>query len=214
MHTLQAAQPSWSPTVEYEMKISSNAVRRLRTERGWSQEQLAIACGLSLRTVQRVEAEGIASLSTSTSLAATYQVRLTELQEDLPLQASPKPKENPSALFLGLATLTLVSIGESGRMTTSPFSDAVAALNISAAIIGFLLLAPSLVRLIRQRQFIGTGLAILGAPLLTLLLAGVMNALISGRSPIWQLFVFGATGAALVLMSLREFGRGPNPVGA
>jgi transcriptional regulator with XRE-family HTH domain len=200
--------------VEYEMKISPSAVRRLRTERGWSQDQLAINSGLSLRTVQRVEAEGIASLSTATSLAATYQVKLTELQDDLRVQASQNQPANLSSLFLGLAIITLVSISESGRLITAPISDAFAALNISAGIVGALLLAPSLIRLIRQRQFIGTGLALLGTPLITLLLVGVLNALISGRSPMWQLLAFGASGAALVLMAFREFGRGANCVAA
>jgi len=98
------------------MKISPVAVRRLRTERGWSQEQLAIASGLSLRTVQRVEAEGIASLGTATSLAATYQVKLTELQECQVPNTGQKPTAAPIILIFGLAILTLASIGESGRL--------------------------------------------------------------------------------------------------
>lgn len=62
-----------------EMKISAATVRRLRAEHGWSQEQLAAVSGLSLRTIQRVEAEGSASLETRTSLAAAFAVPLAEL---------------------------------------------------------------------------------------------------------------------------------------
>ena len=61
--------------MEEVMKISSAVVRRLRTDRGWSQEQLAIASGLSLRTIQRVEADGTASMGTKVSLAATFGVQ-------------------------------------------------------------------------------------------------------------------------------------------
>lgn len=65
-----------------DMKVSSATVRRLRTERGWSQEQLAVLSGLSLRTIQRVEAEGAASRETRTSLAATFDIQLAELAAD------------------------------------------------------------------------------------------------------------------------------------
>lgn len=196
------------------MKLSPSAVRRLRTERGWSQDQLAIASGLSLRTIQRVEAEGIASLGTAASLAATCQVKLTELQDYQNPQTGQKPTTPSNELFLGIAVMTLAIISESGRLPAFPLSDAVAAVNISVAIIAVMLLVPSLVRLIRQRQFIGTSLAMLGTPLVTLLAAGAMYALVSGHSPMWQLFAIGATGAALVFMALREFRRGELSVGA
>lgn len=64
---------------EQDMKISADNVRRLRVERGWSQEQLATASGLGLRTIQRVEAEGRAARETRVCLAATFGVELAEL---------------------------------------------------------------------------------------------------------------------------------------
>lgn len=66
---------------EHDMKISSITIRRLRTARGWSQEQLAVASGLGLRTIQRVEAEGKAARETRVCLAATFGVELAELIE-------------------------------------------------------------------------------------------------------------------------------------
>lgn len=68
---------------EQEMKISSAKVRRLRSERGWSQDQLALASGLSLRTIQRVETEGNASRETQVCIAASFGVPLAELVESL-----------------------------------------------------------------------------------------------------------------------------------
>ncbi len=75
---------------EQEMKISSAKVRRYRSERGWSQDQLALASGLSLRTIQRVEAEGNASRETQVCLAATFGISLAELADELLL-------DNPGA---------------------------------------------------------------------------------------------------------------------
>jgi len=202
--------------MEHEMKISPSTVRRLRIERGWSQEQLAIASGLSIRTVQRVESEGIASMGTAVSLAATYGVQLIELQEEQSTTAPENPSSGHSALFLGLAVITVAALAESGRLPGLPQSDAFAAMNTLAAIVGCLLVVPALLRLLSKRKYIGVALAVMGTPLLTLLAAGVTFALVSGRVPTWQLVGMGAAGAALVAMAARELKRagkavGPNP---
>ena len=65
--------------MEKDLMINSDAVRLLRKNKGWSQEQLARASGLSLRTIQRVEAEGKASLETKVCLAATLETNLDKL---------------------------------------------------------------------------------------------------------------------------------------
>jgi transcriptional regulator with XRE-family HTH domain len=200
--------------MEHEMKISSSTVRRLRTERGWPQEQLAIASGLSLRTIQRVEAEGIASVGTAVSLAATYGVQLIELQEERSVSMDEKPPFGHSGLFLGLAVITVATLSESGRLPGLPQSDAFAAINVLAIIVGSLLVAPAFVRLFRQRQYIGAALAILGMPLVTLLAGGVIFGFFSGRAPSWQLAGIGAAGAALVVMAARQLRRGSLPARA
>lgn len=58
-----------------DMKAKSSLIRKLRTERLWSQEQLAKASGLGLRTIQRLEARGSASNETIKALAAVFQVQ-------------------------------------------------------------------------------------------------------------------------------------------
>jgi transcriptional regulator with XRE-family HTH domain len=60
--------------MDSEMKLNAGLVRKLRENRAWSQDHLAAAAGLSLRTVQRIEAEGNASLESRLSLAAALQV--------------------------------------------------------------------------------------------------------------------------------------------
>lgn len=96
---------------EHDMKISTAAIRRLRTERGWSQEQLAAASGLGLRTIQRVEAEGRAARETRVCLAATFNVPLAELIETAEIeQAKPVPSVLRYRIALALAALALVPV--------------------------------------------------------------------------------------------------------
>ncbi|WP_069946474.1 helix-turn-helix domain-containing protein [Microbulbifer aggregans] len=58
-------------------------VKKLREKRNWSQEQLAQLAGLSLRTIQRVEAGNKASLETLKSLASVFEVELSKLTEEI-----------------------------------------------------------------------------------------------------------------------------------
>lgn len=70
-----------------EMNVNRNLIRKLRLENSWSQEQLAEEAGLSLRTVQRVESEGIASLQTRKAIARALNVSPAELDSLEPEEA-------------------------------------------------------------------------------------------------------------------------------
>jgi DNA-binding XRE family transcriptional regulator len=63
-----------------DMHISSTLVKTEREKRAWSQEQLAAAAGVGLRTIQRVEATGVASNETALSLAAVFQCHVDALR--------------------------------------------------------------------------------------------------------------------------------------
>ncbi len=54
-------------------------VRKLRIEKGWSQETLAEISGLSVRTIQRIERGGNASLESLGALAAVFEVDIATL---------------------------------------------------------------------------------------------------------------------------------------
>ncbi len=58
-------------------------VRKLRLERGWTQEQLAAAAGVSVRTVQRIERGLPASVETRKCLASALQVDWRDLQPEV-----------------------------------------------------------------------------------------------------------------------------------
>ena len=189
------------------MKIASTTVRRLRTERGWSQEQLATASGLSLRTIQRVEAEGSAAMATRVCLAATFEVSLADLAPDAGDAGSDRgpPAWHVGGLFVGLAILGCVLIGESGRLPDLPTSTGLAAVDALLAAIGLLLALPAAYGLVVRRQHAGVALAALGMPLVALLAAGLVFATFAGRMPGWPLLALGLGGAVLVAMAWRQF---------
>lgn len=57
-------------------------IRKLRLQRGWSQDQLAQFSGLSVRTIQRIERGQNAGLDSLKSLAAVFDVHVSELQQE------------------------------------------------------------------------------------------------------------------------------------
>ena len=58
-------------------------VRKLRLQKGWSQDQLAQLSGLSIRTIQRIERGNKAGLESLKSLAAVFEIELSKLNQDV-----------------------------------------------------------------------------------------------------------------------------------
>ena len=54
-------------------------IRKLRLQKGWSQEQLAEMCDVSVRTIQRLERGDTASTETLKSIAAVFDVHFSDL---------------------------------------------------------------------------------------------------------------------------------------
>jgi transcriptional regulator with XRE-family HTH domain len=76
-----------------DVKLNKNKIQKLRAIKCWSQDELATACGLSVRTIQRVEKNGTASLETTKALASVFIVTPDELQ-------SPQKIENVTFNFI------------------------------------------------------------------------------------------------------------------
>lgn len=55
-------------------------VQKLRLKKGWSQQQLAEISGISLRTIQRIEAGATPGLETLKSLAAVFEISIEDLR--------------------------------------------------------------------------------------------------------------------------------------
>ena len=62
-------------------------IQKLRLKKGWSQQQLAEASGLSVRTIQRIEGGQPASTETLKSIAAVFEVDFSTLNPETPMEA-------------------------------------------------------------------------------------------------------------------------------
>ncbi len=56
-------------------------VQKLRLQKGWSQEQLAVLSGLSVRTIQRLEGGKPASAETLKAVASVFDIDFNRLRE-------------------------------------------------------------------------------------------------------------------------------------
>jgi transcriptional regulator with XRE-family HTH domain len=61
------------------MKTNAELVVKLRKNGSWSQEELALASGLNLRTIQRIEKEASTSLQSRKALASALDVDIHDL---------------------------------------------------------------------------------------------------------------------------------------
>jgi transcriptional regulator with XRE-family HTH domain len=57
------------------MEIRGDIVKKMRTDKGWTQAHLAEICDVNLRTIQRVENQGSASLETIMALCVAFDVK-------------------------------------------------------------------------------------------------------------------------------------------
>ena len=64
------------------MKVNADLVKTIREDKSWSQDELAIAAGLNLRTVQRIEKEASASLQSKKALASALEIDVRDLDHE------------------------------------------------------------------------------------------------------------------------------------
>ncbi len=71
-------------------------VRKLRLQKGWSQEQLAEMTDLSIRTIQRIERGRSPSLESRKALAAVFDIDLSEwqIEDDTVVRSDTQNKPN------------------------------------------------------------------------------------------------------------------------
>jgi transcriptional regulator with XRE-family HTH domain len=81
-----------------DMKIDGEKVRRERQQRAWTQEHLAGATGVSLRTIQRIETTGTASYDSLNALAAVFSLSVADLR---PAEAALNAPPAPAKWFTG-----------------------------------------------------------------------------------------------------------------
>lgn len=67
------------------------SVQERRMEKGWSQEELVLHTGLSVRTIQRIEAGRKPGLESLKCLAAVFETTVIELIEEQDMNTEPSP---------------------------------------------------------------------------------------------------------------------------
>ncbi len=82
-----------------DMQVDAQLIRNERLRRAWSQEQLAQVSGLGIRTVQRIESGGNASLETIKALAAVLELPVEALLAHVPAPLANLPSPSHPNLF-------------------------------------------------------------------------------------------------------------------
>ncbi len=164
------------------MKIDSNLIKKLRAAKGWSQEQLSEVCGLSLRTVQRLENGGNASIESVRALAAAFSIEPTELM----LSETETAQTPLDAVATGLREFANFS-GTATRFEYWWFFLFVV-----------LVLAVATIVHEKANQIVSVIL------LLPLIAAGTRRLNDIGRSGWWQLFFFVPFGQIVVLYLMAQ----------
>jgi transcriptional regulator with XRE-family HTH domain len=73
--------------------INLREIRKMRLERHWSQDQLAEMSGLSIRTIQRIENGENAGLESLKSLAAVFEINITDSDKNQEMEQIRKEEE-------------------------------------------------------------------------------------------------------------------------
>jgi transcriptional regulator with XRE-family HTH domain len=89
-------------SIKYKHKGKLMIVRKLRLDKGWSQEQLAELCDVNVRTIQRIERGQKPSLETQKSLASVFEINISDLtmETDMTNQAIITSQEEKAIIYV------------------------------------------------------------------------------------------------------------------
>lgn len=95
------------------MDINAATVKTLRRERGWTQQHLADACEVSLRTIQRVEKDGKIAAETLHAICAVLETTPKGLSQVPDIMVGQFEQTNPlrQKLLLLAAALSGLLVG-------------------------------------------------------------------------------------------------------
>ena len=167
------------------MQINAELVKELRHEKQWSQEQLADACGLNLRTIQRLEKSGKASFESISALSAVLEIDSRKIAVS-DQQVTITPLESVKACILKYANF-------SGKATKPEYWWFFLTVLLVAAIAT--LLDP------KAYQLVGV------LALLPLVAAGTRRLKDAGHSGWWQLLLVVPFGQVVVFYLLAQGGQ-------
>ncbi len=93
------------------MDVRAEYIRQARVQRGWTQQQLAEIADLSLRTVQRVENQAVASNETVSALCSVLEVSRGEILAQDPTLPEHQAAARRLKILLPVAVLMGAAIG-------------------------------------------------------------------------------------------------------
>lgn len=92
-----------------DMQLNKETLKREREKRAWSQSHLAEVAGLSLRTVQRIERTGSASLDSAKAIASAFDKQVDQMCMPLPISGSRKLAQVPLFAAVGISVLLIIT---------------------------------------------------------------------------------------------------------
>lgn len=117
-----------------EMKLDSKLIKSEREKRAWSQQHLARVSGLGIRTIQRIENTGSASLESVKALASVFDMDIEKLQGHSHTGPQILRSRSAKSKRIGLATLIAVLIAIAGFISTRTSLAAEIQLTYSASL--------------------------------------------------------------------------------
>ena len=81
------------------MILNTSLIKETRISKGWTQAQLAELCAVNVRTIQRVESDGTASLETTMALASAFEIETKDLFADPKIKKKNSYKSTYNAVF-------------------------------------------------------------------------------------------------------------------
>lgn len=169
------------------MIIDSNKVKGLRLSKNWSQEQLSEICGLSLRTIQRIENGSSVSFESLKVLAMALEIEPSELMT--------QEKQNPT---------TPIEVIKIGFMEFANFSGKATRYEYWWFLL-FMVLVMAIATLIHEKL----NQIITVIFLVPFLAVGARRLNDIGRSVWWQLFLLVPFGQIIVLSMMAEKTKSP-----
>lgn len=114
-----------------EVKIDHELLRHKREGRAWTQTQLAEVAGLSMRTVQRIERNGVASKESAMALAGALDVALSDL---LVKSCDMFPERKTNNRWYGIAGIIASLVVALGWWSTASAEQVLIDLSVNAEI--------------------------------------------------------------------------------
>jgi len=119
-----------------DVQVDASFIRLERERRAWSQEHLAAAAAIGVRTIQRIEATGVASYESVRAISAALEIPVSTLRRE---NASPTPSADRADMPVA-DSLAVPRASRSRSVLIARWLGAAAALALFAGSSGFFLL--------------------------------------------------------------------------